>query len=101
MGKSVSFGYAQHLIATVQANPAAGRSPALLMTNSTGQDPECMCKPTPCHLKPCQLVLHRDEITHRDVWRWRTSVIYDACDVGCCHKSLMYDLMMLPVWGNQ
>jgi len=54
MGKSVSFGYAQHLIATVQANPAAGRSPALLMTNSTGQDPECMCKPTPCHLKPCQ-----------------------------------------------
>ena len=48
------FGYAQHLIATVQANPAAGRSPALLMTNSTGQDPECMCKPTPCHLKPCQ-----------------------------------------------
>jgi hypothetical protein len=47
------------------------------------------------------LVLHRDEITHRDVWRCRTSVIYDACDVGCCHKSLMYDLMMLPVWGNQ
>ena len=47
------------------------------------------------------LVLHRDEITHRDVWRWRTSLIYDACDVGCCHKSLMYDLMMLPVWGNQ
>jgi hypothetical protein len=46
-------------------------------------------------------VLHRDEITHRDVWRWRTSVIYDACDVGCCHKSLMYDFMMLPVWGNQ
>ena len=47
------FGYLQHLTATVQAKPAAGRSPALLSTNSTGLDPECMCSPAPCRPKPC------------------------------------------------
>ena len=43
------------------------------------------------YLNERRLVLHRDEITHRDFWRSEKSLLCDVSDFPWPRKSLIYD----------